>query len=233
MSVRAPEPPPRGWARRPWREVAFVSLDFEATGLDLRRDEVVSFGVVPVSGGRVQSRGALYREVRPSRDPSHASIRIHNLRPGDLAAAATSESALPTLSAALDRRYLLAWAAEIEIAFLSGLFAGSRRAWRRRTIDVMRLAKAADGLDGTNPSSYALEAVAARLDVPVDEPHHALDDALTTAQVFLVVAARLARHDVATPGRLARTARRGKVSRTVVRSKPEAGPETGPEAGKV
>lgn len=155
-----------------------MSLDFELTGLDPRRDEIVSFGAVPIEHGRVQSRGALYREVRPSKDPTDVSIRIHNLTPGDLAGADTSESALPALRAALDGRFLLAWAAEIEVAFLSGLFAGSRRAWRRRTIDVMRLAMALDGMDGTRGSSYALETVADRLDVPVDEPHHALHDAL-------------------------------------------------------
>jgi DNA polymerase III subunit epsilon len=210
VSVHPPEPPPRHWARSPWREAAYVSLDFETTGLDLRRDEVVSFGAVPIEHGRIQGRGALYREVRPSRDPTHSSIRIHNLRPGDLAAAEPAGSALPALRAALDGRYLLAWAAEIEIAFLSGLFTGSRRTWRRRTIDVMRLAMAVDGRNGTGESSYALEAVAARLDMPVDEPHHALDDALTTAQVFLALAARLAQHGVATPGRLARTARRAR-----------------------
>jgi len=187
-----------------------VSLDFELTGLDPRRDEIVSFGAVPIEHGRVQSRGALYREVRPSKDPTDVSIRIHNLTPGDLAGADTSESALPALRAALDGRFLLAWAAEIEVAFLSGLFAGSRRAWRRRTIDVMRLAMALDGMDGTRGSSYALEAVADRLDVPVDEPHHALDDALTTAQLFLVLATRLAQRGVPTPGRLARTARRAR-----------------------
>ncbi len=216
MSVRPPESPPRHWARLPWREAAFVSLDFETTGLDLRHDEVVSIGAVPVVHGRIQSRGALYREVRPSKDPTHVSIRIHNLRPGDLAAAGTADSALPALKAALDGRYLLAWAAEIEIAFLSGLFAGSRRMWRRRTIDVMRLAMAVDGRNGGRTSSYALEAVAARLDVPVDEPHHALDDALTTAQVFLVLATSLAQQGVATPGRLARTARRGTPRRSPI-----------------
>jgi DNA polymerase-3 subunit epsilon len=48
------------------------------------------------------------------------------------------------------------------------------------------------------PGEPDLERLATELRVPVDSPHHALGDAITTAHVFLVLAARLARRGYAT-----------------------------------
>lgn len=206
-----PEPPPRHWRGRPWREASFASLDFETTGLDLRADEVVSFGVVPVMGGRIMMRRAVYQETRPAREPGSSAIGVHTLRPRDLATAPTLAASLGTLRSALDRSYILAWSAQIEVAFLTRAFGGSSRTWHRRTIDVQQLTIALDRSNGLASSSYALEAVAGRMGVPVDEPHHALDDALTTAQVFLVLAARLEERGAITTRRLSRVAKRRRV----------------------
>ena len=62
--------PSRFARRRSWRDVEFVSLDFEATGLDFARDVIVSFGVVPVRGGRVVLADALHQLVDPDIPPS-------------------------------------------------------------------------------------------------------------------------------------------------------------------
>ena len=49
-----------------------------------------------------------------------------------------------------------------------------------------------------------LEQAADRLGVPVASPHHALDDALVTAQLFLVVASRMEAAGVRTARELVR-----------------------------
>ena len=69
----SPRPPSVALRRRPWREVAFASLDFETTGLDYGDDTIVSFGVVPVTGGRVVVGGSVHQLVEPSMPPSTAS----------------------------------------------------------------------------------------------------------------------------------------------------------------
>ena len=60
-----PPPPPRRLRRRGWREAEFAALDFETTGLDRRRDAIVSFGVVPVRRGRVVLGQAVHQLVVP------------------------------------------------------------------------------------------------------------------------------------------------------------------------
>jgi DNA polymerase III subunit epsilon len=205
MSER-PARPPFGSARRPWRQVGYASLDFETTGLDLDRDDVVSFGVVPVDGGLVRPGAATYREVAPSAALTGETIVVHGLRPTDLAAAPPLAEVEDELRRALSGRYVLAWSAGIEAAFLARVFGRSARWWRRRIIDVLRLAVLADRTAGPD-RDLSLTAVAERLGVPVDRPHHALDDALTAAQVFLVLTPELERRGIRTPRRLLRAGR--------------------------
>jgi DNA polymerase-3 subunit epsilon len=164
-------------------------LDFETTGLDYGRDAVVSFGVVPVRRSRVVLAEAVHELVVPEIPSSPTSMKIHRILPQDLAEALPLEVARERLRTALEGRFLLAWYADVEIAFLRRIFGGRESPWRRRTVDARRLAIE---LEGAHPDvRYSLSSVAERYGVPVANPHQALDDALVTAQLFLVLASRL------------------------------------------
>lgn len=200
MRGERPAPPPRELRRRAWTDAGFAALDFEATGLDFEHDTIVSLGIVPVDEGRIAMADAVYQLVQPVVPPSPGSVTVHGLRAQDLARAPTVDEAKATLRLALDRRFLLTWWAEIEAAFLDKIFGGGPRKWLHRSIDVRRLAVTLERLEGSVPQSsdYTLTATASRYSVPVANPHHALDDALVTAQLFLVVATKLARREYKT-----------------------------------
>ncbi len=187
--VRPPARPPRALRRAQWRDAPFVALDFETTGLDYGRDAVVSFGLVPVRAGRVVVGEGLHEFVAPAVPSSSASMRIHQILPRDLELAQSPDDARRTLRAALDRRFLLTWYADVELAFLQKTFGGRAGAWRRRTVDVLRLAME---VERAEPGvRFGLSATAEHYGVPVSSPHEAFDDALVTAQLFLVLASRL------------------------------------------
>lgn len=190
--LRVPAPR-RADRRHPWREASFVSLDFEATGLDPARDSIVSFGVVPVIEGRIVLGGSIHQLVEPHVPPSVRSQKIHELRPQDLAGSPRLEEAREVLRRALADRFLLVWFADVEVNFLAAIFGGRRGTWRRRTIDVRNLAIEVDGVPRSMRAQrgYGLSWAAERLGVPVANPHEALDDALVTAQIFLVLTGRL------------------------------------------
>jgi DNA polymerase-3 subunit epsilon len=194
VNRRRPSPPPRSARRLGWRAAELVALDFETTGLDPTRDDVISFGLVPISGGRIDLTGARYQEVVPRVEPRESSIRVHHLRMQDLARAPALTEVLNVFRTGLSARFILAWAAAVEVAFLRGIFGGRERTWRRRVIDVRTLIMALErsdvGRGETDPGRYALGAVAERFGVPVEETHHALDDAFMTAELFLIAAAR-------------------------------------------
>jgi DNA polymerase-3 subunit epsilon len=192
MTSARPNAPGRRSRRVDWRSAELVALDFETTGLDLDRDEVISFGLIPILGGRIDLSGQLYQEVAPDVEPSRSSIPIHHLRAQDLATAPAMQEVAHAFRGELSGRFILAWAAEVEIAFLRKVFGGGRRAWRRRTIDVRTLIMAVERPSGDAdrglPGYYALSAAATRFGVPVEQTHHALDDAFMTAELFLVAA---------------------------------------------
>lgn len=208
MTVRRPPGPGRGSDGRSWRDAEFLALDFETTGLNLARDAIVSLGAIPVRGGRAILGESIYQEVRPPIPPSPRSIKVHHLRAGDLATAPPLAEAALGLSEALAGRYLLAWVAEVEIGFLRQVFGGPRRWWRRRTVDVWALARLDAHLSGlaVPPGQRGLAATVARHGIPVEEAHRALDDALMTAELFLVLATRLDRR-LRTVRRLIRASR--------------------------
>ena len=207
----APTRPPWGSRGIDWTKIGFAALDFETTGLDAN-DTVVSFGVVPVVNGRIVLAGSTYRTVSMASDLSPRSIAVHGLLPSDLADSPPMHKVLPILRDALDGRFLLTWAAEVEAAFLAKLFGGAPRRWLRRSIDVLGLAILLDRLEGREPErgDYALRAAAERSGVPVEQPHHAFDDALTTAQLFLILANKLSHEGFDTPRRLIGASRSGR-----------------------
>jgi len=180
---------PRRAARLAWRDASYVALDFETTGLDYATDHIVSYGLVPIERGRVLVGTSRHQLVRPPTEPSPRSQTVHLLRPVDLAQAPDAAAMAGAFRAALAGRFVLAWFAEVEIAFLRGLYGGTERVWRRRVIDVRDLAIAVDGAptSARRERGYALGATADRYGVPVSSPHEALDDALVTAQLFVVL----------------------------------------------
>jgi DNA polymerase-3 subunit epsilon len=188
LSGRRPRRPARSHRRGSWRRAEFAALDFETTGLDRRRDAIVSFGVVPVRGGRVVVGEAVHELVRPDVSSSPESMRVHGILPGDLANARSLPEAAETLRRALDGRFLVTWFASVEIAFLRRMY-GGRRSWIHRTIDVRQMVIELERLD--QDVRQSLTSAAEHYGVPVANPHEALDDAMVTAQLFLVVGARL------------------------------------------
>jgi DNA polymerase-3 subunit epsilon len=194
VSRPSPRRPPRSLRSRSWRDAEFAALDFETTGLDRHRDTIVSFGVVPVRDGRVIVGESVHELVRAHVPSSPESMRVHGILPRDLTDARPLSEAAESLSLALSGRFLLAWFASVEIGFLERLF-GHRRSWVHRTVDVRQMVIELEGLD--HDVRQSLSSAAHHYGVPVANPHEALDDAMVTAQLFLVVAARLeARGDV-------------------------------------
>ena len=174
-----------------WREVSYCAIDVETTGLDLRRDSIVSIGSVGISAGRIVCRDSYYSLIRPACQVSVASMRIHCLRPADLENAPAAQDVGQEVARNLAGRIVIAHAAWIERAFLSRLLRQAGLRFAAPVIDTAALARAMGhapgGSHGQEPS---LERLARQLALPVYAPHHALGDAVTTAAVFLALATK-------------------------------------------
>lgn len=189
----------------PWRQAPFVVIDLETTGLDPARDEIISFATVPVDGGRVRPGEGRYELVRPRRMPSAATIRIHGLRPADLASAPPQAELLDTLLEALRGRVLVAHVATIEEGFLRAALAEQGVELLNPVADTAAMAARLAALRGHHAAArrtIGLTRLARSLGLPVHRPHHADGDALTTAQAFIALAAHLEAFEPVTVGSL-------------------------------
>jgi len=192
-----------------WREARWAAVDLETTGLDPGADEIVSVAVVPIDGARALPGAALYREVRPRRRRPDATVRIHGIRPADLEQAPSLDAVLDELLEALSGRLLVAHAAFVERGFLEPALAVRGVALRGEIADTRELGRVwlAEREPGAVAPRLGLGELAARLGLPEHRRHHALGDALTTAQVFLALATHLEHRGRLPVGRLLRLQR--------------------------
>jgi DNA polymerase-3 subunit epsilon len=174
-----------------WRAVNYCAIDLETTGLDFKKDEIISIGAVQIQSGRIVTETNYYREVLPKQIPSPSSIRIHGIRGIDLQSAPPLEIVLPEFAERLRGRVLVAHAAWVEKAFLRDHLKQLNLNFSKRMIDTAGLARICGAVDVDLDYEPSLEHLARTLDLPVYSPHHALGDALTTAIIFLALATKL------------------------------------------
>lgn len=180
-------------------------VDLETTGLDPRHDEIISFASVPIDTGRIGVGGVVTATIRPRTMPSAETIRIHGLRPADLAQAPELPDVLDTILAALTGRYLVAHVAWIERGFLEAALRPLRLHLPKPALDTAAIASHVLDAERELPDRpMRLADAARRFGLPVHRPHVAAGDALTTAQLFLALAAHLERDGEQTVASLAK-----------------------------
>lgn len=191
---------PRPDQQQLWRDASFSVIDVETSGLNARRDVILSIGLVEVDKGRICMGNNWYTLVRPPEEAevTPESIRIHNILPSDLAQAPLATEILPELIHRIRGRVLVVHFASIDIDFIGrALRSYYNIKLRGPAIDTVRLAGTLNQNDQLINSNHIHErvtmrlgALAERAGLPVHSQHHALSDALTTAQLFLSQATR-------------------------------------------
>ena len=80
----------------PLHSLPMVALDLETTGLDALQDEIISIGLVPFDHSIIRCQGAQYWIAKPNKDLHPESVTIHEITDSELAGA-------PPVSAILDK----------------------------------------------------------------------------------------------------------------------------------
>lgn len=195
--------------RTPWREARYCVVDLELSGLDPRNDEIISFGAVPIDAGLVGAGHTLYGLARPTRPLPESSVVVHGIRTVDLEEAPPLDEAILPLLGALAGRVLVAHAAAVERAFLGPALRRQGVRLREPVLDTAALGRLLMVERGEPPPRLlTLGTLAGALGLPEHRPHHALGDALTTAQVFLAIVSHLEKLGAETVGSLAGATRR-------------------------
>jgi DNA polymerase-3 subunit epsilon len=176
-----------------WRADTFIVIDLETTGLDPRRDHIVSYGAVPIRDGRVKSAESVYGLVNVPGDVPGSSIKFHGLRTQDLDGAPPLAECVATLDRLIGDHPVVAHCTWIERSFLRRAYRRSYLSFSSPMADTAVLARRVIDVDLPPGQAVSLEYAAMELGLPVHSPHHALGDAVTTASLFIALASRLER----------------------------------------
>lgn len=171
-----------------WRQVDYLALDFETTGLDEKKDEILSIGYTSINGSCMRLADATHILTRPSGVIPGESAVIHGIMDDKAANAEALEDVLPILLNALAGKAMLAHYAAIEYHFLSN---ACKRIYGYPFIGPVVDTLAAEVLILRNreipiqSGDLRLANVRKRYGLPRYRAHNALIDAISAGELFL------------------------------------------------
>lgn len=181
-----------------WNTPTYWALDLETSGLS-PTDQILSVGMVPIRRGIIRYGERFYSLVRPQAGLplSHEGIQAHHIVPAELEAAPPLAEVLETIHPHLGEGILLLHYAALDLGFLQRACRRLRRPWPRpRVLDttrlIARLQQRQHQLEPySRPLPTGLAEARAHFGLPPHLEHHALYDALATAELFLLLRSRL------------------------------------------
>jgi DNA polymerase III subunit epsilon len=192
-------------AETPADSVRFVVLDSETTGLDPRKDRLITIGAVAVIGGEILLDDVFDVLLEVSYNSS--AVTVHGVTRQESLSGVTEPEALERFLAYLKDGVIVGHHIGHDVATLN---AGYQRHWgfslANRSLDTMELALNLER-DGAFPGSdtfsdFSLDGLCSLFGVIPHDRHTASGDAFMTAQVFLRLLRLASRHGRSTLGRL-------------------------------
>ena len=167
-----------------------VSIDCETTGLDRRRDDIVSIAAVRIKGNRILTSQRFEVLVRPTARMNPAAIKIHHLRERDVAVGRAMAEVLPALLRFIGPRPLVGYYLEFDVAMINRYL----RAWLGISLpnpqfEVSGLyydRKYGDAPPGTH-IDLTFASLARDLKLDLIDQHDALADATTAAVMYVML----------------------------------------------
>ncbi len=172
-------------------EARYVVIDTELTGLNEKKDSILSFGAVRMRGGRIEIGETFYRLVSPERPLTAENVVVHEITPSEVAAKPGIDTVLTEFLEFCGDDILVGHFLTIDLGFLDQATKRLHgKTVRNPVIDTfsvhewLRL-RLKDHPYFLPPAEQSrLYEIAKSFDVPVNGAHNALMDAYTTAQIF-------------------------------------------------
>jgi len=174
-----------------YREVDYLAIDLETTGLNTKSDHILSVGYVTVHGNLIDLGSARHRLVHTARAIPEESAIIHQIMDDEAATGEALETVLADLLKDMAGKVMIAHHASIEQGFLSNackrIFGGSLLVsiLDTQTVSLRTFQRRQISFKG---SDLRLHALGDHYNLPRYGAHNALSDALAAAELFLAQA---------------------------------------------
>ena len=175
------------------KDTEFIVLDFETTGLDSRKDSILSIGYTVIRNNRVVLRENGHQIIKQDKALRSKNVAIHQITDTDAQQGVDKKEALDALLMVMAGKVLVAHHAEIELGFINKLcneiYGFSIPI---RVVDTMKLEKKRlqRRHSGFKSNQLRLFNIRKSYGLPRYKAHNALEDAVATAEVFIVMVAK-------------------------------------------
>ncbi len=175
----------------PLTEASYVVIDTELTGLNNRKDQIISIGAVKMSGMRIELGRCFYRLIKPEAAFKPESVIIHGITPSDVKKARGIDAILAEFIEFCGGDILLGHCVLIDMVFINRemkrIFGSPMRNPVIDTLSIhdwLRQRHQSEPCLSSVPKDAALYEIARCFGIAVRGAHDALIDAFITAQLF-------------------------------------------------
>ncbi|PQJ66554.1 3'-5' exonuclease [Photobacterium angustum] len=178
----------------PLKDIEFVALDFETTGLNANKDDIISVGLVPFTINRIFCKQSQHWVVKPKAKLDEDSVIIHGITHSDVQTAPDIRRILEAVLDSLAGKVVVVHYKAIERQFMDkALRVRLNEGIQFPVVDTLALESHIQTqqysgflarLKGKKPGSVRLGKCRIRYGLPAYQPHHALTDALATAELL-------------------------------------------------
>jgi DNA polymerase-3 subunit epsilon len=171
---------------RPLQQQRFVVLDLETSGLNMRRDMVLSIGAVVIENAAIDLSQQFECTLQRHDHRASASTLIHGIAPSEIVNGEDPAQALLAFMEFVSDSPLLAYHAEFDQRMLARALKQSLGYRLQHTfVDVAEIAPLL--CPKAKPTGHGLDAWTQHFGLQVLQRHHASADALVTAELALIL----------------------------------------------
>jgi len=171
----------------PIKAAPLLALDLEMTGLEPKKDQIVSIGIIPIINGQVKLNNAQHKLIKIAGSVGQ-SATIHGLVDADLAQALPLDEAIQWLIKEATGKVLVAHHAPLDLSFIEqALFQKQCKKQRLFAIDTLRIEhqRLLRKQEVIKEGELRLNSCRSRYNLPNYDAHNALVDALSCAELLL------------------------------------------------
>lgn len=164
-----------------------VVYDCETTGLNPKKDNIISIGAVKVKGNKILTDEAIHIYIQQKEEINHKSITIHQIRNCDLEQAIPIDEAIEQFLHYIGSRKLIGYYLEFDVAMINKYtkpMFGITLPNKKEEVSAIYY----DKKIATIPQGHIdlrFDTILKDLALPKLSAHDALNDAIMTAMIYL------------------------------------------------
>lgn len=168
------------------KDIEFLVLDFETTGLNYKKDKIISMGWIVIKNLSIDLKSIKHTIINPKDDLKN-SVLIHKITDDEVSYGISISKAMTMLVQMMQNKVIIVHFDNIEKNFINYIckkLYGIKKL-PIRMIDTLKIQIKKNKISGNNAENFRLYNLRDKYNLPRYKAHNSAIDALATAELFL------------------------------------------------